>query len=242
MRQHLDIADVEDRTKIRAKYLRALENEEFGQLPGSTFVKTFLRTYAETLGLDPQLLVEEYRAGDEPQEDELELQPVGTPAAAGAGRERERRYPPGPPRRGTIVVVAAVALLAFLLVLGVTGDDEEGGGERASETSTQTERRERPARRRRRPAPSTVALRVSPTVPTYACLDTGDGTPRLFEGILQEPRTFRGRRLRINLGKTSVEMTANGRPVQFEQSPNPIGFEFTPRGNRQLPAGQRPCA
>ena len=61
MRQHLDIADVESRTKIRAKYLRALENEEFGMLPGPTFVKTFLRTYAEALGLDPQALVEEYR-------------------------------------------------------------------------------------------------------------------------------------------------------------------------------------
>ena len=69
MRQRLDIADVEERTKIRAKYLRALENEEFGMLPGPTFVKTFIRTYAEALGLDPQVLVEEYRAyydsGDE---------------------------------------------------------------------------------------------------------------------------------------------------------------------------------
>ena len=34
MRQKLDIADVEERTKIRAKYLRALENEEWGLLPG----------------------------------------------------------------------------------------------------------------------------------------------------------------------------------------------------------------
>ena len=49
----LDIADVEERTKIRAKYLRALENEEWGLLPGPTFVKTFLRTYAEVVGVDP---------------------------------------------------------------------------------------------------------------------------------------------------------------------------------------------
>ena len=57
MRQGLDIADVEERTKIRAKYLRALENEEWGSLPGPTFVKTFLRTYAEVVGLDPHLPV-----------------------------------------------------------------------------------------------------------------------------------------------------------------------------------------
>src|ERR687883_1514776 len=86
MRQRLDIADVEARTKIRAKYLRALENEEFGMLPGPTFVKTFLRTYAEMLGLDPHVLVEEYRANYE-GEDELEFQPLGPP---GMGRDRSR--------------------------------------------------------------------------------------------------------------------------------------------------------
>ena len=90
MRQRLDIADVEQRTKIRAKYLRALENEEFGMLPGPTFVKTFLRTYAEQLGLDPHVLVEEYRANYE-GEDELELQPLGPPSAVGAGPQAAGR-------------------------------------------------------------------------------------------------------------------------------------------------------
>src|SRR4029078_202441 len=87
MRQRLDIADVEQRTKIRAKYLRALENEEFGMLPGPTFVKTFLRTYAETRGLDPHLLVEEYRTSYESQ-DEIDLQPLGPPSAMGRDRGR----------------------------------------------------------------------------------------------------------------------------------------------------------
>src|SRR3954464_14809191 len=104
MRQTLDIADVEARTKIRAKYLRALENEEFGLLPGSTFVKTFLRTYAEALGLDPHALVEEYRQSFESGE-EAES-PLGPPAAA--GRERDRRYGGGPPPRGMIAALAIV--------------------------------------------------------------------------------------------------------------------------------------
>src|SRR3954452_3177839 len=102
MRQHLDIADVEARTKIRAKYLRALENEEFGMLPGSTFVRTFLRTYAEVLGLDPQRLVEEYRTNYEGG-DELELQPLAGAPAGGGGpggggppaRPAGPRHPPG---------------------------------------------------------------------------------------------------------------------------------------------------
>ena len=62
MRQRIDISEIEAQTKIRAKYLRALENEEWDLLPGPTFVKSFLRTYAEALGLDARLLLEEVEA------------------------------------------------------------------------------------------------------------------------------------------------------------------------------------
>ena len=58
MRQRVDISEVERATKIRAKYLRAIENEEFDLLPGPTFAKSFLWTYVEFLGLDARLLVE----------------------------------------------------------------------------------------------------------------------------------------------------------------------------------------
>ena len=61
LRNRVDITEVEAGTKIRAKYLRALENEEWDLLPGPTFVKTFLRSYADYLGLDSRLLVEEYK-------------------------------------------------------------------------------------------------------------------------------------------------------------------------------------
>src|SRR4029078_7747644 len=61
MRRRIDMSEVESATKIRAKYLRALESEEWELLPGPTFVKTFLRTYAEYLELDARMLVEEYK-------------------------------------------------------------------------------------------------------------------------------------------------------------------------------------
>ena len=76
MRSRIDITEVEAATKIRAKYLRALENEEWDLLPGPTFVKTFLRTYADYLGLDARMLVEEYRQRYERPE------PAGAHAAA----------------------------------------------------------------------------------------------------------------------------------------------------------------
>ena len=59
MHARIDISEIESETKIRAKYLRALENEEWDLLPGPTYVKSFLRTYADALGLDGKLLIEE---------------------------------------------------------------------------------------------------------------------------------------------------------------------------------------
>ena len=62
LRQQLDFPEIEQATKIRAKYLRALEDEQFELLPAQTYVKGFLRSYAEYLGLDGQLYVDEYNS------------------------------------------------------------------------------------------------------------------------------------------------------------------------------------
>src|ERR1700694_619406 len=73
MRGRIDVSEIEAQTKIRAKYLRALENEEWGLLPGPTFVKSFLRTYAKALGLDGKARVEKSRLSHEaPSETALE--------------------------------------------------------------------------------------------------------------------------------------------------------------------------
>ena len=58
----IDFAQAELATKIRGKYLRALEDEQFAVLPAQTYVKGFLRTYAEYLGLDGQLYVDEFNS------------------------------------------------------------------------------------------------------------------------------------------------------------------------------------
>jgi cytoskeleton protein RodZ len=239
MRQRLDIADVEARTKIRAKYLRALENEEFGMLPGPTFVKTFLRTYAEALGLDPHRLVEEYRAAYESGDEvEQHIQSLGPP---GLARDRRRGGPLLGPGSALLLIVTAV--VGALVAIGLlTGDEDDGaGGGPSAETTPRTEttrRQERPQRRR----PTRVVLRISPITPTYVCVDRGSGTPVVFENTIDAPETFRGRTLRVNLGKTDVEIMKNGRRVPVAQGPNPVGFEFTVRGRRPLPLGERPCA
>lgn len=236
MRQRLDIADVERRTKIRAKYLRALENEEFSMLPGPTFVKTFLRTYSELLGLDPHVLVEEYRANYEPR-DELEaLTPLGAPGPP--GRDRRRGGRPSPL---LVAGVLVVAILTGLVILGLNADEPDDGGTADTTTTTRTE--EARTETREQPAPPRrVAVRIAPITPTYVCIDRGEGTEVIFEETLESPRTFRGRRLRANLGKSVIDVRVNGKRVPIEPGPEPVGFEFTPGATRPLPSGERPCA
>jgi cytoskeleton protein RodZ len=62
MRQGVELSQVERETRIRVRYLQALEDERFDVLPGSAYAKGFLREYAEFLGLDGQQFVDEYNA------------------------------------------------------------------------------------------------------------------------------------------------------------------------------------
>src|SRR5690349_19277717 len=119
MRARIDISEIESETKIRAKYLRALENEEWDLLPGPTYVKSFLRTYADALGLDSRLLLEEYKLRHERLSD-IELQPIAPPGR----RERRRQRRPGPiiPRWLAIVVVV-IGLIVALYALGECSND-----------------------------------------------------------------------------------------------------------------------
>ncbi len=90
LRRELDFPELEQGTKIRAKYLRALEDENFEQLPTSTYVKGFLRTYADYLGLDGQLYVDEYNVRYASGDEMLERR-VRAPSIPRRPRKRHRR-------------------------------------------------------------------------------------------------------------------------------------------------------
>jgi cytoskeleton protein RodZ len=242
MRQKIDITEIEAKTKIRAKYLRAMENEEFDLLPGSTFAKSFLRTYAEALGLDAHRLVEEYRAQYEPR-DEGDLPPLaGQP---GRRRPRDRRYDRRPPGRAFAVIALALVAVIVLVVIGLFSNG--GGNSNGAKTTSSQGTKPKPRHHRRQRGTSTatptrVSLRITPSVPTYICVDTGLGTTPVFQGISSQTETFHGRHLRVNLGKTSVTITANGTHVPLTPSPNPAGIDFTPGKHKDIPVGSRPCA
>jgi cytoskeleton protein RodZ len=66
--QELELSAVERETRIRTKYLHALEEERFEVLPGTAYVKGFLRTYADFLGLDGPRFVDEFNERFAPAE------------------------------------------------------------------------------------------------------------------------------------------------------------------------------
>ena len=101
-RQGLDLNEMEFRTKVRAKYLRALEADQFDQLPGHTYIKGFLRTYADSLGMDGQLYVDEYNSRYVVGEED---QPLRTRRVPSQGR-RQRQH-----RESRLVAIAVTAMV-----------------------------------------------------------------------------------------------------------------------------------
>lgn len=244
IRNKIDITTVEEATKIRAKYLRALENEEWIVLPGPTYVKTFLRTYAQFLGLDPHLLVDEYSARFEEPED-LEV----------AAFTRRRRIPDrarrvGPPSRGIAAAIAVLAVLAFLLVLGLTGGDEDKGSSSSSPQATNTKPRDsggakQPASsaQEQKPRPRNVRLEVVPARNVWVCVVDSKGRERVGGLILAAGKRegpFRSRSFRVTVGNGGGDLRINGRRRDTPETSEPLGYLVRSSGTSVLPASRRP--
>src|SRR3954451_16127483 len=238
MRRRIDMTEVEAATKIRAKYLRALENEEWDLLPGPTFVKTFLRTYAEYLGLDARSLVEEYRQRYE-RPSMHELSPLG---GLGGQRRRRRRPPPllGP---GLALLLGVLILVGFLYVLGRIGQpDGEGAAPPQARGNAGTAAKQKPPKRRRQKAaaPTQVRLRLTATGTVYVCLVDANGDKVLDGATLtsgQTTRTYRSKRFRANFGNGAIRMRVNGHNYPAARSSNPLGYEMRP-GRKPRPLSE----
>ncbi|HEX5260445.1 MAG TPA: helix-turn-helix domain-containing protein [Gaiellales bacterium] len=113
-RRGLAFAQVEADTAIRGKYIRALEQEQFDVLPGPTYAKGFLRAYAEYLGLDGQLFVDEFnsRHHDPRREGDRPIYP--NPRSRPQQRRRQRRE-----SNVVMVVLAAIVAVSALIFLAL---------------------------------------------------------------------------------------------------------------------------
>jgi cytoskeleton protein RodZ len=129
VRQGMDYAQVELGTKIRSKYLKALEDEQFEALPAQPYVKGFLRTYAEFLGLDGQLYVDEYNSRYVVEgHDDVPL--VRRPPTVRSRRDR------GVERKVVLLALLGIAALTALVI--VAWKYGGGGSSTPSVLTTQT--------------------------------------------------------------------------------------------------------
>jgi cytoskeleton protein RodZ len=234
LRQGLDFPRIEADTKIRGKYLRGLEEENFEVLPGETYVKGFLRSYAEYLGLDGQLYVDEYNSRFTPSEE---------PLAAPASRRRPQR------RRiesnFVVVALAGIVAVTVLVVVGLAGlgpgDDQTATNpliETTTNPATSTETTPEPSGR-----PKVRKAKLVLTAVAGNCwIQVRAGSARgdiVWEGTLEEgqaQRFVKWRRLWVNLGSpAALRAVLNGRIVQNLPQDQAV-VVVTARGIRTLSA------
>jgi len=252
MRARIDISEIESETKIRAKYLRALENEEWDLLPGPTYVKSFLRTYAEALGLDARLLLEEYKLRHERLSD-IELQPIAPPGsrATGGGRGgRGGRRGRGGIPRAYVIWFLVLAVLAGIYVLGKNNSPDngtsksnapQGSAKKAAPSGTTTTNKAK-----KNATPRVARLQVLATAPVYVCLKAA-GNRTLVNGATlgsgAHTRTYRSSRFDLTLGNGNAQMKLNGRVLAVPDVQSGIGYRITRKGRRTLSPAARPvCA
>src|SRR5436305_2489491 len=115
IRARIDMSEVETQTKIRAKYLRAIENEEWDLLPGPVYVKSFLRTYGDYLGLDSRMLVDEFKRRYERPSDHDPRPVAQRSRERDRDRQRHARGPLIPPWAAIGLVLVAVVVALYVL-------------------------------------------------------------------------------------------------------------------------------
>jgi cytoskeleton protein RodZ len=203
--QGLELSAVERETRIRTKYLQALEDERFALLPGTAYVKGFLRTYADFLGLDGMRFVEEYNERFAPAE------PLEAPPPVRVRRPRQIFGA----RLVAIPVAVAVGLFVWRLTSG-------GAHHHAAfvptvphvRVSTATPTPPAP----RRPAAARIAL-VAARGPSWLLVRLGSESGRvLYEDMLEQGRTvrFTARRLWIRIGAPwNVDASLNSKRTQL---------------------------
>jgi cytoskeleton protein RodZ len=229
VRQQLELSEIEQATKIRTRYLRALEEESFEALPAQTYVKGFLRTYADYLGLDGQLYVDEFnsRFGEE----EEPREPVVARRTSHVRRQHRRLE-----RRWVVFALAGIgALFAFTIAAWrFGGNGNEQIPNLANTTTTTKHKPIQPA------APRTTAPAKPVTFKLYLRAVHGNcwmdvrnwsssGKPRYTGTVeLGQDQRFVARRLWISFGNPgNLAVVYNGRLVRITRGGQ---YLFTSRG------------
>ena len=218
LRQKLDFPELEERTKIRPKYLRALEDERFDILPAPTYVRGFLRSYAEALGLDGQPFVDEYNTRFAVGDEDAPIRARRTPPSRREGSRRESRI--------AVLALFAIAVTTALVIAAwkFGGPESEKVSGLASPEAGQSEQSTSSAVQRTRLAVTAVSGGSWMEVRAGS-----SGGKLLYSGTLErgQRKTFAGARLQLALAEPgNVAVRLNGNRVSL-----PVGtiFVVTPR-------------
>jgi cytoskeleton protein RodZ len=229
-RHKIDIRTVEQQTKIRIKYLRALENEEWDVLPGPAYAKGFLRTYAQFLGLDGDALVDEYRRTVDEGLDADRAFGFSEPVLERRRRPGEEPRPGWPVRASVLAVVGAAVVVALI----VLGSDEGKDAQRRKGQPQSAQRGNEGGSGQPAPAqPVTVSLITRDSM--EVCLVTGDGRAlldgqTLISGTQEGPFRPPADNYRLDLttgGALTLTLDGKSRVVR---SPEPASYRISDDG------------
>ena len=216
VRRGVELAQAEQATKIRSKYLRALEEEHFELLPSETYVKGFLRTYAEYLGLDGQLYVDEFNSRFVTDDRER-------PRRSSA-RQQQRRN-----RRSETTVVLLVLTVIAVVTVVVISAWKSSGGDNGSKAPRKTHVRKHVAAK---PAPPYLIVRGAGGSSSVAIRRGGPAGDVVFQGTVEKGETvpFRGKSYWLNVSTPEhLVITVGGRRVAIAGR-RPRVITVTPHG------------
>lgn len=238
-RRKIDLSEVEAATKIRVRFLRAIENEEWDVLPGDIYARAFIKTYATYLGLDGERLAEDYRSGAEGSA------PVRAPSRVEPALSARRS--PGRSRAGgrILAVIVVAALIGVVVAIGIAGRGGDSPGKDSGSAGAKNGKA-KTAPPAKAPA-SGVAVSLEATDEVWVCLLDGDEEPVINGQILaagEHEGPFHSKSFSVAFGNGSVTMEIDGSPAQLPESSSPIGFAVDGKGNlTELQEGERPdCA
>jgi cytoskeletal protein RodZ len=212
LRRHIEFVDAEHGTKIRGKYLRALEDERFELLPSHTYIKGFLRSYADYLGLDGQLYVDEYNSRFVIGEEDAPVRARRVPAAKARRSDR---------RESNIVLLAltAIGLVTALVIVAWRFGSPEDEPVHGLTTGVTTQR---PAATPRSQTAGTARLELRATRGnSYLIVKRGSALGQaniLYQGTLErgQKQRFEGQVLWIRLeSPRNVVIRRNGNKVRL---------------------------
>jgi cytoskeletal protein RodZ len=226
-RQQLEFGELEQATKIRARYLRALEEESFDTLPAQTYVKGFLRTYADYLGLDGQLYVDEYNSRFGVGEEE-HREPVVSRRTSNVRRQHHRRLE----NRGVLFALAGIGAL-FALVIAAWKFSDTGTQRIPNLPGTTSTAKQKPAVNSKpfpaKPAKFLLNIRATHGNSWMQVRSWSANGKDRYTGTLELGQTqpFRARKLWINFGNPgNLSITLNGKRYSLTRSGSYI---VTPR-------------